>query len=469
MNVIDRREILDLAATFGLPPNVVEKDYVLGWLLWGIYNQPELADNWVFKGGTCLKKCFFETYRFSEDLDFTLRDEMHIDRHFLEATFRQICDNIYQESGIEFPPDMLRFDLYDNRRGNPACEGRVGYRGPISPPGRNAPRLKLDLTADETIVSATPTLTVFHPYTDAPDGGISVVAYCYEEAFAEKVRALAERTRPRDLYDVIHLYRNAEARPRNSVLADTLDRKCRFKGIDTPKLRDLEPYKADLEGSWTNMLAHQLPELPSLDIFWNVLPDFFAWLAGESGPVDVPAPVSMETGEEVIRDRLLHVRAGSGSTKPLEVIRFAAANRLCVELDYHNSTRLIEPYSLRRTQAGDVILHAHNVDRNEHRSYRIDRIQGARSTNRTFIPRHQIELTPTGPVPIPHTSMSATQTPSRVRRRSAVVGGPTYIYECTSCGKSFRRKRQSTRLRKHNDKDGYPCWGRFAYLKDIRQ
>jgi predicted nucleotidyltransferase component of viral defense system len=32
-------------------------------------------------------------------------------------------------------------------------------------------------------------------------------------AFAEKFRALAERTRPRDLYDVVNLYRNGEARP----------------------------------------------------------------------------------------------------------------------------------------------------------------------------------------------------------------------------------------------------------------
>lgn len=31
----------------------------------------ELGESWVFKGGTCLKKCYFETYRFSEDLDFT--------------------------------------------------------------------------------------------------------------------------------------------------------------------------------------------------------------------------------------------------------------------------------------------------------------------------------------------------------------------------------------------------------------
>ena len=72
--MIDRREILDTAGTLGLLPQVVEKDYVLGWVLAGIYRQTALAESWIFKGGTCLKKCYFETYRFSEDLDFTLTD-----------------------------------------------------------------------------------------------------------------------------------------------------------------------------------------------------------------------------------------------------------------------------------------------------------------------------------------------------------------------------------------------------------
>ena len=35
--MIDRREILDIAGTLGLLPQVVEKDYVLGWVLVGIY------------------------------------------------------------------------------------------------------------------------------------------------------------------------------------------------------------------------------------------------------------------------------------------------------------------------------------------------------------------------------------------------------------------------------------------------
>ena len=79
--MIDKREILETASSLSLLPNVVEKDYVLGWMLAGISAHEDLSESWVFKGGTCLKKCYFETYRFSEDLDFTLRDEITLTRN----------------------------------------------------------------------------------------------------------------------------------------------------------------------------------------------------------------------------------------------------------------------------------------------------------------------------------------------------------------------------------------------------
>jgi len=69
--MISALDIRERAGEWGLSPDVVEKDHVLGWLLAGIGADPVLGRTFVFKGGTCLKKCHFETYRFSEDLDFT--------------------------------------------------------------------------------------------------------------------------------------------------------------------------------------------------------------------------------------------------------------------------------------------------------------------------------------------------------------------------------------------------------------
>jgi predicted nucleotidyltransferase component of viral defense system len=55
--MIPAREILNLRAEWSLDVGVIEKDYVLGWLLAGIANHPKLSPTWVFKGGTCLRKC----------------------------------------------------------------------------------------------------------------------------------------------------------------------------------------------------------------------------------------------------------------------------------------------------------------------------------------------------------------------------------------------------------------------------
>lgn len=70
--VISKQELLQARAEWQLDLGVIEKDYVLGWMLAAIAAEPALAESWIFKGGTCLRKCYYETYRFSEDLDFTI-------------------------------------------------------------------------------------------------------------------------------------------------------------------------------------------------------------------------------------------------------------------------------------------------------------------------------------------------------------------------------------------------------------
>lgn len=69
--VIRDAEIRRIAGAAGVAPRIVELDYVLGWALRGIASHESLADQLIFKGGTCLRKGHFPRYRFSEDLDFT--------------------------------------------------------------------------------------------------------------------------------------------------------------------------------------------------------------------------------------------------------------------------------------------------------------------------------------------------------------------------------------------------------------
>ena len=73
--MITRAVLDERVREWSLRDDVVEKDYVLGWLLWGIGANKSLWRLLDLKGGTCLKKCYIETYRFSEDLDFTVLPE----------------------------------------------------------------------------------------------------------------------------------------------------------------------------------------------------------------------------------------------------------------------------------------------------------------------------------------------------------------------------------------------------------
>lgn len=176
-----------------------------------------------------------DTCRFSEDLDFTLLDPAHLEEGFLKRVFGEIGEWIYEETGIEIPLAGQAFEFYENPRGKLSCQGKITYRRPVSST-HSLPRVKLDLTADERVILPPIHTPIFHSYSDAPEEGIEVLTYDYVEAFAEKFRALAERTRPRDLYDVVALYRNEDARPGAQRFVEVLRAKC-SPGWTGPRLQ----------------------------------------------------------------------------------------------------------------------------------------------------------------------------------------------------------------------------------------
>ncbi len=471
--MISRQEIMDFSREFGLTANVVEKDYVLGWVLAGISSKAELGSSWTFKGGTCLKKCYFETYRFSEDLDFTIAGRRHMDQTFLLEAFYQVAGWIYETTGIEIPRETIRFDVYENPRGKLSVQGRIGYRGPMQPRG-DIPRIRLDVTDDEIMVLEPVRREVHHPYSDRPDEGLHALCYSFEELFAEKIRALGERERPRDLYDVVLLYRRDSIRPDRAAILNTLREKCAFKGIALPTMEILEsrPERAELEAEWENMLAHQLPALPPFEQFWNELPAVFEWLYRA---VEEPVPMAISTMRAQVDEawRPPSMAAAWHMAVPLEIIRFAAANRLCVDLTYQGTSRRIEPYSLRRTQDGNLLLYAVRHETGEDRSYRVDRIQAAKATNESFKPRYLVELTASGPIlapPITRTSASFRIPGSSISgtghhkamQRAYSHFGPKYVYQCPVCGKRFVKRSMDASLGKHKTKQGYPCYGRMG-------
>ncbi len=355
-------------------------------------------------------------------------------------------------------------------------EGRLYYRGPLRMPG-SIPRIKLDLTTDELLVLPPVAQPINHPYSDLPTAGMVARCYAFTEVFAEKTRALGERSRPRDLYDVVNLFRGGERRPAASAILQVLSKKCDFKGIAIPSFEALGPAEAALRADWESMLKHQLPALPPFEAYWDALPAFFQWL--EMGVLGETLPAAAFAADtELVRPAREGFRLGGfGHAKEIETIRFAAANRLCVDLGYDGSVRRIEPYSLRRSANGDVLLMAVRSDGGESRSYRLDKIQGASVTRQVFTPRYAIELAatdftirPTATRPSAASSRSLPPSAGSLPRkaRPARGTGPTYVFECGTCGKTFRRSRFEAALNPHQTPGGYPCPGRLGHLVDTR-
>lgn len=396
--MIGKAELLEYSKIISLEPSTVEKDYVLSWILTAIYQDPELKESWVFKGGTCLKKCYFETYRFSEDLDFTLLEADQIDESFLLNKLKFISSWVYDEAGIELPVDRIGVDIFKNPRDITSAQCKMGYIGPLQRRG-SIPNIKFDLSHDETVVLEPVVRDIYHPYSDKIDTVMKASCYAYEEVFAEKIRALYERARPRDLYDVIHMYRHNELISEPSLLVSVLQDKCIFKDLAKPTYDSIDNHtlKGELAAEWENMLKHQITVLPKLDHYWNDLPAFFDWLYNEK-TVELES-VTIETGDERWSQGRLAEFTSSASF--VDKIQFAAANHICIKLVYSNKTRTIEPYSFRRSRAGNILFYGYEREAGTIKAFRLDRFQSVDITREIYKPRFHIEISSAGSVRMP--------------------------------------------------------------------
>lgn len=129
VSVITVQDIRERAAEWQLSVDTVEKDYVLGWLLAAVGMHPVAGIGWIFKGGTSLKKCYVETYRFSEDLDFSLEPGTPYSQDALEHALRELTQNAADMSGIDFPTDRITVRERHDKLGRTTFQARVYYRG----------------------------------------------------------------------------------------------------------------------------------------------------------------------------------------------------------------------------------------------------------------------------------------------------------------------------------------------------
>jgi predicted nucleotidyltransferase component of viral defense system len=239
--VIARNEIIRQADVDVVPAPTVERDYILAHVLAAIVRHDQQAQI-VFKGGTALRLCYFEDYRYSADLDFSLIGGL--DRAGALAVVGEALSDCQQGLGL---PGLHLTD---------ATPPRVEYTGPL---GRVRP-FKLDL-ADDELVEETTRRPVLMRYSDQVEG--DCLAYTLEETAAEKLRCVIQRLQCRDLYDMHELFVVRGLDP--SFVWPAFERKSRHRQID-PDLfaarfeQRLPQYKARWESELSDHVSGAPPQ-----------------------------------------------------------------------------------------------------------------------------------------------------------------------------------------------------------------
>jgi hypothetical protein len=277
------------------------------------------------------------------------------------------------------------------------------------------------------------------------------------------------------------LFRRQDLHAEPKLISEVLKEKCESKGVTIPTLESIQnaSTKGELVSEWENMLGHQLQALPPFEQFWEELPNIFNWLTGVVEPQKL-ASISTGQGEDLTWTPPPTI-AQWGLGIPLESIRFAAINHLCIEIDYlkegsHLTQYLLDPYSLRKTQEDNIILHAIKHGSLDHRTFRIDWIRRVKVTTKTFKPSYEIEFSPMGAIHTPETSRKSnagsfggygfrgTSYKPSARSRSSSDFGMRYVFQCGLCQKKFTRSKHDSTLNAHKNSYGMNCSGRTGFF-----
>ena len=134
--VLSRAELQRLANRQKIALGILEKDYVLTEVLKALSRAPMLNEDFVFKGGTALRKAYFSNWRYSEDLDFTVKHDMS------KEELGQALDTWYHQVEGE---SQIRLNTRQLYKTDGYARIRSQFMGPLSYPGM----IYMDLSFDE--------------------------------------------------------------------------------------------------------------------------------------------------------------------------------------------------------------------------------------------------------------------------------------------------------------------------------
>ena len=252
--MIRPKEIQQKAREVGVRDQQIEKDYILSWILKGIAEHELLAKVLVFKGGTVLKKIYFEDYRFSEDLDFTLIDTSFTNEQIF-AWFGEVSQYVREESNI--PLEIID----NNEHEDGGINFYISYTGPLGGMGSNK-KVKVDISKSEKLEFEPILKSAFIAYSDIEEH--QLLCYRLEEVLVEKMRSVMQRMQARDFYDIWYLLEQEKMEVKYYL--NEFVGKCAAKNInpaDFPKklAERLPSYK----GRWQSSLSEQIQNLTNFE------------------------------------------------------------------------------------------------------------------------------------------------------------------------------------------------------------
>lgn len=247
-------EIQKMAREVVVRDQQIEKDYILSWILQGIAAHQNLSESIVFKGGTALKKIYFEDYRFSEDLDFTLLDDL-LSNEQIFAWFSDTFSFIQDEANI--PLHIIE----DNIHQDGGINFYISYIGPLGGMGGHK-KVKIDISRSEKLVSVPVSQDVIITYSDQSPHRL--LCYSLEEVLVEKLRSVMQRMQPRDMYDIWYLLEVHGMEV--EFLISQFNEKCESKGINPSEFHDkLDKRLPQYKSRWNTSMADQIHDLHDFD------------------------------------------------------------------------------------------------------------------------------------------------------------------------------------------------------------
>lgn len=469
--MIAQGEIDAAAVGMGVHVAHVQRDYVFGWLLKAISEDPYLAPLLTLKGATCFRKIYLPDSRYSDDLDFSSAEALD-EVAFAEALNR-CCLKIEGVTDVHFNVERTSVGLHRTIVGNnevvrEVFRARLFFSDFYGNDEELSIAVQMDVSTLDKPVLATRRLPLIHPYSDRDLCVASVQCLAAEELLAAKLKCLLQRRHVMDVFDTAyaHLWRNELGLDRAQVVSAFLKKTIFERSPGMAREILLAVPTDDLEKDWRDRLV-----CPAKSRF--NLKDASERLAGFVSEIF--------SGFET--------RRADTDTFFSAALRFpilrAGSERRLIRMIYDGSSRLIEPYALLFKKPENApsreYFYGWNLEGGSSppgwRSFLGHKIQRLELTDIEFEPRTEIQLSkaaeapriatfrkesgrsyenrrPTMPKP------SSSKTGRAGPKRKASLYTHEYVLQCPYCQKKFKRTSRDSALRPHKAPGGYACGGR---------